>query len=126
MKARRPLTEAEEHRVVEVARTLAPRDRALITTQLFTGFRISEVLSLTVSQVCRSGTILPQIGVAPRRLKGKRGQTRWVPVVPELERALKVHLHEMEAQSGGSLAPTQPLFIPDRAVAKADDLLPER
>lgn len=106
--------------MVEVARGSAPRDRALVTTQLFTGYRISEVLSLTVAQVRRNGKILPQIGVAPRRLKNKRSQTRWVPVVPELERALTLHLAEMEATGKGPLAASQPLFVSERAQSKGD------
>jgi len=113
MKARRPLTDTEEQRVIAVARAQSPRDRALVTTQLFTGFRIAEVLSLTIGQVWRHGKVLPQIGVAPRRLKGKRGQTRWVPVVPELERALALHVSVMESQAKGGLAQTQPLFASD-------------
>lgn len=113
MKARRPLTDLEEQRVVAVARTQPPRARALVTTQLFTGFRIAEVLSLTIGQVCRSGKILPQIGVAPRRLKGKRGQTRWVPVVPELERALTLHIADLEARASVTPAMSQPLFARD-------------
>jgi integrase len=51
------------------------------------GFRISECLSLTVSSVFRNDHLTAKIGVAPRNLKGGYGQTRWVPVLPELARA---------------------------------------
>jgi integrase len=93
MAGRRALTPTEERILLATVRRLRPRERALITTQWFTGFRISEVLSLKVGQVQRDGAILPRIGIAPRHLKGHYGTTRSIPVLPELERALKSHLH---------------------------------
>lgn len=51
MAGRRPLTYVEERFLIRVARRLSSRSRALVTTQWFTGFRVSEVLSLTVSSV---------------------------------------------------------------------------
>ena len=66
-----------------------------MTAQWFTGFRISEILSLKVGDVFRGGAVRPKIGLAPRRLKGGYGNTRWVPVLPELERALSSHLYRM-------------------------------
>lgn len=64
-------------------------DRTLVTAQWMTGIRISEILSLTVGSVLRDETVVDKIGVAPRHLKGKRGTTRWVSVLPELRRALE-------------------------------------
>lgn len=114
--ARRPLSAAEEERLVAVARrNPRRRDRALLLTQLFTGFRIAEVLSIRLHQVQRKGSLLPRIGVQPRFLKGKRGCTRWVPITPELRTSLELHLHQMQAQAlaaghEGPLPGDWPLF----------------
>ncbi len=88
----RPLSPLEERRLLRVVRRLPPRDRTLITCQWLTGFRIAEVLSLRIGSVLRAGQLVPKIGVAPRNLKGGYGRTRWVPVLPELTRALTSYL----------------------------------
>lgn len=111
MKGRRPLTDSEERRVIAIARQSSARDRALLSTQLFTGFRIAEVLSLTVGQVQRQGRVMPQVGVAPRHLKGRRGATRWVPVSHELRDALESYLPELQTTcTAGALPASHPLF----------------
>jgi len=92
MPGRRPLNQLEERQLLRVVRSLNARDQALITTQWMTGFRVSEVLSLRVKDVIRNGAIVDKIGIAPRNLKGGYGRTRWVPVLPELHRALSRHL----------------------------------
>lgn len=69
MAGRRLLTPAEERQLLRVTRELAPRDRAIITAQRMTGFRISEILSLTVGSVLRDETNVD----APRHMKDKRG-----------------------------------------------------
>jgi integrase len=92
MAGRRALTRAEERQLLCVVRKLKPRDRALVTTQWFTGFRIHEVLSLRVGDVVRNGELVTSVGIAPRHLKGHYGRTRWVPVLAELRRALLEHL----------------------------------
>ncbi|MBX3749921.1 MAG: tyrosine-type recombinase/integrase [Opitutaceae bacterium] len=92
MPGRRPLTPFEERQLLRIARNLNARDQALITTQWMTGFRISEVLSLRIRDVLRNGAIVDKIGITPRNLKGGYGRTRWVPVQPELHRALSRHL----------------------------------
>lgn len=71
-------------------------------------FRISEVLRLTVGHVWRNEKIVDQVGLAPLLLKGKRGQTRWVPVLPELRRALTRHLWWLRLRY--NLTPDMPLF----------------
>ncbi len=105
----RPLTEPEERALLRVVRKLEPRDRALVTGQLLTGFRISEVLSLTVGSVCRDGHIASKIGIAPRNMKGGYGTTRWVPVLPEFERALASLLHNLGRRY--ELSADLPLFL---------------
>lgn len=92
MPGRRPLTPTEERQLLRVVRRLPARDCALVTTQWFSGARISEVLALRVKDVWRNGALVSKVGFAPRVLKGHYGSTRWVPVVPELARALDRHL----------------------------------
>lgn len=89
MAGRRSLTPLEERMLLSVVRDLPPRDRALITLQWFSGFRIHEVLSLTLGSVYRGGVLVEKIGISPRHLKGGYGRTRWVPVLPEMHRALE-------------------------------------
>jgi len=108
MSGRRPLTPLEERRFLRVVRQLCPRDRLLATLQWQTGFRISETLSLSVKSVLRDGAVLDMIGVSPRHLKGKRGSTRWVPLLPESKRALIRHLGHL--QRCLILSPDLPLF----------------
>jgi integrase len=109
MAGRRPLNQTEERRLLGVIRKLSPRDRALVTTQWFTGFRISEVLKLTVGAVWRDGQIVTKLGLPPRSLKGGYGRTRWVPVVPELERALSSLIGHLRRRL--ELTPDVPLFL---------------
>jgi integrase len=109
MSGRRPLTPLEERKLLRVARTLPARDQALVTTQWLTGFRVSEVLSLTVGHVLRSGAIAQKIGLTPRHLKGGYGRTRWIPVLPELHRALARHLGVLRRQCVPG--PDLPLFL---------------
>lgn len=109
MPGRRPLTSAEERQLLRVVRSLRARDRALITTQWMTGFRISEVLSLRVKDILRNGEIVDKIGIAPRNLKGGYGRTRWVPVLPELNRALARHLGSLRQRY--ELSGDLPLFL---------------
>lgn len=109
MAGRRSLTSLEERMLLAVVRDLPPRDRCLITAQWFTGFRISEILSLKVGSVLRSGEIVSKIGIAPRNMKGGYGRTRWIPVLPELERALASYLGWLRRRF--ELSPEMPLFI---------------
>ncbi len=63
---------------------------------------------MTVGHVWRNENIVNQIGLAPRLLKGKRGSTRWVAVLPELRRALTRHLWWLRLKY--NLTPDMPLF----------------
>jgi integrase len=97
----------EERKLLRVVRRLCPRDHALVATLWWTGFRISEALTLKVSQVAHGGNVLPKIGIRPRNLKGGYGSTRWVPVVPELARTFERHLRWLDRHYG---------LVPDLAV----------
>lgn len=69
MKGARPL-DAEEVR--KVSDKLSPRDRTLFVLGIKTGFRISELLSLRVSDVLRSdGSITQAVSVSRKNMKGK-------------------------------------------------------
>lgn len=109
MAGSRPLTETEQRRLLRIARQLSPIRRALLTAEIFGGFRISETLALRVRHVVdRRGAIVNRIGLEPSRLKGRRGSTRWVPVGPELRRALESCVRHLGRQ--GPLDPNLPLF----------------
>lgn len=88
---------------------MEPRDRALVTAQWMTGFRISEVLSWTVGTVMRNGVLASKIGLPPRKMKGGYGKTRWVPLLPELHRALESCLGWLERRL--ILSADLPLFL---------------
>ena len=98
MAGSRPLTPSEERHLVRQIRRINARDRALISAQLFLGFRISEVLALTIGHVWDGSRIRARVALPPRFLKGGFGTTRTIPIGPELRRALERYL----AQRGGS------------------------
>ncbi len=92
MAGRRSLTPLEERMLIAITRKMTPRDGCLVTCQWMTGFRISEVLRITVGTVLKCGEVVSKIGLAPRQMKGGYGKTRWVPVVPELKREIERQL----------------------------------
>jgi integrase len=92
MAGSRSLTSLEARALIRHVRNIRPRDRSLLTCQLFTGFRISEILSLTIGHISENGRIREKMGLSPRFLKGGYGNTRWIPICPELRRALEGYL----------------------------------
>jgi integrase len=109
MPGSRCLTSVEERLLVRRIRSLGARDRVIITAQLFTGFRISEILSLTIGHVFHDGRVRERIGLRPGLLKGHYGSTRWIPVTAELKRALENYLPRRAKKE--ELSPTAPLFL---------------
>lgn len=110
MAGRRPLEKPELRILIKVLRRTNPRDRALVTTGLFGGLRSVELRRLTVGQVWCDRRIVTQIGIPPRGRKGGRGVTLWVPVGPELHRALeKLIAHRLQEE--GEIALRSPLFV---------------
>lgn len=121
MAGRRSLTPLEERMLIAVTRKMTPRDGCLVTCQWMTGYRISEVLRITVGTVLKHGEIVPKIGLAPRQMKGGYGKTRWVPVVPELKRAIERQLSWLRLRY--ELKPDMPLF-PSRESGESGDFKP--
>jgi integrase len=95
MKGCRALTDDE---VILVTQSFggryAARDKALFLLGLKTGFRISELLSLTVGDVWQHGQFVARVAVQRRYMKGK-GQGRSVPLHPEAKAALANWLMQM-------------------------------
>jgi integrase len=89
MHGSRPLTDLEIEVVLSNLKNL--RDRTLMIVGLKTGFRISELLSLTVENVTQYGKVANQITVARSNMKGKHS-SRTVPLHPQAKKALEDYL----------------------------------
>jgi integrase len=110
MPGARPLTPIEERKLVRLARRLPLRENCLLNAQLWTGYRIAEILRWTVGHVSdASGQVRDKVGLRPAHLKGGYGSTRWIPIGPELRRALAAYL--AQRRQSGPLAPEDPLFL---------------
>jgi integrase len=72
----------------------AARDKALFVLGLKTGFRISELLSLTVGDVYQHGQFVERVAVKRKHMKGK-WQGRSVPLHAEAKAALASWLMQM-------------------------------
>jgi integrase len=89
MKGSRALTDDEVERVkAAFTGTFFLRDRALFILGVKAGFRISELLSLTVGDIFQNGKFVDKITVARRHMKKKR-EGRTVALHPEALQALK-------------------------------------
>ena len=87
--------------------TYAARDKALFVLGVKSGFRISELLSLTVGNVWQHGQFVERVAVQRRHMKGKT-QGRSVILHPEAKGALARWL--MTLQRGGTVTPDTCLF----------------
>ncbi len=73
----RPFTSFEQERVIENLRAAGrTRDALLVEMGCFLGFRVSELLSLKVSDVIENRVPRAELVVARRNLKGGKGERR--------------------------------------------------
>jgi integrase len=86
----RPLTEQESQTIL--SNLTNSRDRCLYLLGLHTGFRISELLSLTLDDVLEYNEIKDRVTVARCNMKGKNS-SRSVPLHPNARQALKEYLN---------------------------------
>jgi integrase len=108
MKGCRALTDDEVALVSQsFSGTYAARDKALFVLGVKSGFRISELLSLTVGDVWQHGQFVDRVAVRPRHMKGKI-QGRSVILHPEAKGALAAWL--MAMQRKGEVTPDTWLF----------------
>jgi integrase len=114
MRGSRPLSDEEVQRVAKSFHGVyAKRNKALFVLGHRTGFRISELLSLRVSDVLQHGHITDAITVERRHMKGgKAGKTssRTVKLHPEAKAALSVWLEALAKMLRGTLDPQTPVF----------------
>lgn len=103
----KPLTQEEQAKVIQVLDNI--RDKALFVLGLKTGFRISELLSLTINDVYQANQIVARLKVQRKNMKGKVS-SREVALHPTAIELLNSLLASYKAQ-GKVLEPTLPLFI---------------
>jgi integrase len=114
MAGRSPILEHEEPHLYDALPHFCLRDQALIVLGLNTGFRIHELLSLTVGQVWERGVVRPSVTVTRARLKGGRSvyrrsiHSRSVPLNDRAKTYLNAYLSERAL--AGLLNPAAPLF----------------
>jgi len=88
MKGCRPLTESEADDVVaSFWGRYAKRDKALFLLGTLSGFRISELLSLRLSDVIQGGQVVDRVTVERRHMK-KKTEGRTILVHPKAKAAL--------------------------------------
>lgn len=96
MRGSRPLTDEEVSLVVN--KLFSPRERCLFTLGYCTGFRISELLSLTIGDVYQNGKVMERVTVQRRNMKKKqRGRT--VVLHIKAQHAILSLIKEMDAPS---------------------------
>jgi integrase len=108
MKGCRPLGDDETFLVAKsFGGAYALRDRALFLLGIKSGFRISELLSLTVGDVYRHGRLVERVTVQRRHMK-KKVEGRTVVLHPEAKAALAAWLQSV--QTDGTPLPTIYVF----------------
>jgi site-specific recombinase XerD len=110
MKGCRPLSDEEVKLISQsFSGTFGKRNKVLFVVGYRTGFRISELLSLTVGDVQQHGKIVDHVTVARRHMK-KKTEGRTVPLHPEARAALSVWLEGLSKMLKGALDPQTPVF----------------
>ncbi len=113
MKGCRPLSDTEEQAVLAcLESTRFPlRNRTLFVVGCRTGFRISELLSLTIGDVLQNGTLVDRVEVARRHMKGKK-EGRSVLLHAKAREAIQIWVLELQRQ--GYSDPETYLFASSR------------
>ena len=97
MKGMRPLKDKEVRLISETfAGRYEDRDRALFLLGVKSGFRISELLSLRISDIYSNGKIADRVYMARRNMK-KKLEGRSVILHPDAKAALETWLQELWA-----------------------------
>jgi len=115
MPSRLPLTQSEEARVIAALPQFSSRDRTFVLLSLNTGYRVAEILSLTVGQVWNGLEPATEVTVARRDLKGGRGprqrrvRSRSIPLNAAARAAIQNHIATLAAK-GTLVHPAAPLF----------------
>ncbi len=104
MKGARPLTRSQVKTVIHAAASV--REKALLTLGFCTGYRISELLSLKVSDVSTGGVIHSHVTVKASNTKTKQGRT--VLLNSDAKKALSVLVSWLKAKG---LDDHAPLFV---------------
>lgn len=116
MATRIPLTPDQERLVLQAIAGWPLRNRCLIEIGLRTGFRASELSSLTVGQVWDGTTVSDELTISRRHLKGGHGlrrravRSRTLPLGPAPRAILQEYLTSRLRRQGGILPPLEPLF----------------
>ena len=108
MRGCRPLTDEEVKLIAtSFSGQFAGRDRCLFTLGWNSGFRVSELLSLTVGDVMQYGAIVDRVTVQRRSTKGKR-ESRTVVLNGRAQTALRRWLDEIvDASAEAPLFPSR-------------------
>ena len=115
----RPLTD-EEINLVRNSFTgrFASRNKTFFEVGIRTGYRVSELLSIKVSDVEQHGVIKDTITVEPRHMKGKR-RGRTLVVHAAAKAAIAEHLNDYERKWGRRMTPEMFLFRSQTGVNRA-------
>lgn len=109
MQGRRPFSDEEFRRLLEAMEgKFAVRDRALAALLQFTGFRISEVLSLSIGDVWKHDRVTDFVSVRRKNMK-KKTVGRTVVLVAPAKRYLEAWIRVIQAE-GLSPSPEAALF----------------
>lgn len=104
MKGSRPLTRGQVKAVLKATHSI--REKALLTLGFATGYRISELLSLTVADIATKGVIHSHVTVKASNTKTKQGRT--VLLNSDAKKALSTLVSWLKAKG---LDHNAPLFV---------------
>jgi integrase len=108
MKGCRPLTDQEIKQAINsFTGRYKTRDKALFLLGLKSGFRVSEMLSLTIGDVIKNGNWIDKITVKRQNMK-KKTEGRTILLHPQAKKAIQAWIKEMS--KGTPLSPDTFIF----------------